>query len=69
MIGEWVARVSRDEDRMVSKVHYVESEIADRVVTQCGRQMKRDLNGEKLAFAYVPGDDEKCQAGCKGKAE
>jgi hypothetical protein len=42
-IGEWVAR-----DRPGSKQHIVESEITDRLVTRCGRQMKLEIGGRGL---------------------
>lgn len=42
-IGEWVAR-----DRAGSKQHLIESEITDRVVTRCGRQMKLMAGGNGL---------------------
>lgn len=42
-IGEWVAR-----DRSGSKQHLVESEITDRLVIRCGKEMKLEVGGRGL---------------------
>lgn len=40
MIGAWVARFTDEElPERLTKDHLVESEIADRKVTRCGRQL------------------------------
>jgi hypothetical protein len=40
LIGEHVARFDASGNA-VTKAHYVESEIEDRAVTRCGRQLRR----------------------------
>jgi hypothetical protein len=47
MIGLWVARYRGE--RRLTLFHYVESEIADRKVTNCGRQL-----GEKPGTTLNP---------------
>lgn len=57
-IGQWLARHRRGSMR-----HIVESEIADRVVTRCGRQMAlQDASGRGLAPFE---DHRKCRV-CAG---
>lgn len=55
MIGLWIARFTDkgDETRQLTQWHLVESEIADRKVTHCGRQMG-DLPGTALAPVVAP---------------
>lgn len=46
MIGQWVARFQGNRRR--TRWHYVESDIAARVVTRCGREMNRVQRGGEL---------------------
>jgi hypothetical protein len=51
LIGTWIARFA--DTRQLSKWHLVESLIADRKVTHCGRQMG-DRPGTSLAPVVTP---------------
>jgi len=41
-IGAWVARYRTEHGWSTTRLHRVESIIADRVVTNCGREMERE---------------------------
>jgi hypothetical protein len=56
--GQWLAR-----HRPGSKRHLIESEIADRLVTRCGKQMKIML-GERGMHPFM--DHAYCET-CRGK--
>lgn len=47
-IGDWVCRSDRD------RIHYVDSLVAEDVMTKCGKRMALDLNGHPL-IGYSPG--------------
>lgn len=51
MIGLWICRLQGT--RAITKWHYVESEIQDRKVTRCGRQMD-EIEGTALAPLITP---------------
>jgi hypothetical protein len=54
LIGYWIARFSdRTETRQLTKWHLVESEITDRKVTKCGRQMG-EIAGTAVAPVVTP---------------
>jgi hypothetical protein len=58
--GQWVARFvqpGNPGDRPVTKAHLVESEIEDRAVTACGRQMHRE---RKRGVLFPAPDAETC---------
>lgn len=63
MIGAWVARFRPDSTSRRTRWHLVESEVAERVVTRCGREMNLRQRGGELrpqsavADAPVLGDD------------
>lgn len=57
-IGQWLARHRRG-----SKRHLIESEITDRLVTRCGRQLRLDIGGRGL---HPFEDHEKCEQ-CVGR--
>lgn len=40
--------------------HFVQSEITDRLVMKCGRQMRLELPSGKLAFVLAP-SGQRCQ--------
>ena len=40
-VGKWVRRIRGDRRAQETRWHYVQSQIEDRVVTKCGRQMKQ----------------------------
>ena len=53
LIQTWVARYKGAEP--ISKAHLIESEIQDRVVTRCGRQMEPAISSEKgTAILWAP---------------
>lgn len=57
-VGWWTRRPGR-------VWHLVESEITDRTVTRCGRQMRFETSAGALAFSqYPPG--ERCEQ-CTGR--
>jgi len=59
MIGWWAKR-------RYGVWHLVESEIADRIVTRCGRQMAHTNTDGPLLFEYDPMTDQvRCQL-CTG---
>lgn len=45
--------------------HFVESEVTDRLVMRCGRQMRMETPGGALAFQVSP-DGERCEQ-CVGR--
>jgi hypothetical protein len=47
-IGWWAFRAG------TSRWHLVESEITDRLVMRCGRQMRLELHGVPLVFGQEP---------------
>lgn len=49
LIGQWVARFK--DGNHVTRGHRVESEIVDRVITRCGRQMHRENAQGTLGIA------------------
>lgn len=51
MIGEFVARFTIT-NAALTRAHLVESEIASRVVTRCGRQMPLAIGSAELAKAH-----------------
>lgn len=57
MIGRYVVRCS-DAGKAVSLAHLVESEIADRLVMRCGREMHRRNDDGTLRIAG--GTDRTC---------
>lgn len=59
-VGYWTRRNG--------KWHLVESEITDRTVTRCGRQMKFVTKGGELQFASGVTGDERCEQ-CVGRIE
>ena len=64
MIGLWVARfVDRLDGALLTKFHYVESEIADRKVTHCGRQLG-DIPGTVLAPLLKPSTTQDTCSDC-----
>jgi hypothetical protein len=69
VIGTWAIRIE-DWDggsSIVGKAHFVESEIEDRVVTRCGRQLKRETErGNLVSDDWI--DRVKCRT-CKGREE
>lgn len=67
MKNRWVARLSQSRDHLVTTSHWVESEIEDRVVTECGRQMKKNIDGAVLTFTDAMFSD-KCKR-CHGQQE
>ena len=54
-IGLWVARFKGE--RQITLWHLIESEIEDRVVTNCGRQMTRRSQRGMLLVESAPGYD------------
>jgi hypothetical protein len=62
-IGNWVRRKG-------GKWHLVDSKVVDRVVTRCGREMKRELHGVELAVSTVMpltrmiDQPQLCKGGC-----
>jgi hypothetical protein len=44
-IGDWVTRVRTEEQVRTSLAHLVDSTVAERVVTRCGKQMPLDIPG------------------------
>lgn len=55
-IGQWVQRFYSMGDYKNTRAHLVESEVADRFVTRCGREMKNQTNAKSpnvLLFYYV----------------
>lgn len=64
MIGSWVAR-SKGDVRL-TKAHLVESEIADRKVTRCGRQLGERQDTE-LVEVHDPAVSERCQRCDRGR--
>jgi hypothetical protein len=60
MIGQWVSRWSADGDAVRrTRWHLVESEIDDRKVVRCGRQMGFIASTE-LAWTDAPQHSERC---------
>ncbi len=57
MIGSWIARFAHRESGSyrLTRWHYVESEIEDRAVTKCGRQLARNDTTSLITSAVVPG--------------
>lgn len=51
--------------RSRGKWHLVESEVTDRLVMRCGRQMPMILNTEALSFQLEP-NGERCEQ-CQGR--
>lgn len=68
MIGAWVARWRERSSglRIVTRYHLVESEIAGRQVTRCGRQLA-PRDGTELAFATEPPVSERCTRCDRGR--
>ena len=61
--GQWVARYK--DGHRVTKFHFVESEIADREITRCGRQMKA-RNGTVIQMSVdIPSGEDACSI-CTG---
>lgn len=60
-IGQWAARFKGD--RQVTTWHKVESEIATRLVTNCGRQLERETKrGNLFTSTFASGKAcEQCQ--------
>jgi hypothetical protein len=56
VIGSWTARFSGE--RQVTFWHYVESQIEDRLVTYCGRQLHRKTPKGILLVQEAPGFDQ-----------
>ena len=50
--GSWVARYKGAEP--ISKAHLIESEIQDRVVTRCGRQMEPAISEKGTTILWAP---------------
>ena len=48
LIGQWIARYR--EGKRITTYHFVESKIADRIVTRCGRQLG---NRSKRGLLFV----------------
>jgi len=65
LIGLWMCRLKAD--RRWTKWHLVESQIADRMVMRCGRQMGH-IEGTVLAPLMAPPTDSEACYFCKGKA-
>lgn len=60
-IGRWTRRITRPAIGYgVTLWHYVDSEIEDRSVTRCGRQMKQVTAGGSLEFRNSPGKFATC---------
>ena len=53
--GQWVAR--HKDGHRITKWHYIESEIADREITRCGRQMKARAGTIIQASVDLPPED------------
>lgn len=52
MIGDWVSRATRSGRK--SKWHYVESEVAEALITRCGRRLEPvNAHGQELAAVQV----------------
>lgn len=63
MIGLWVARFADDGyGNRLTKWHLVESEIADRKVTKCGRQMGERTGTVLAPLVAPPTSDVACKA-------
>lgn len=59
LISQWCARFRRD--LQVTRWHYIESQIEDRLITHCGRQMaNRNTKGYLLTDA-APAPTQKCE--------
>lgn len=75
-IGTWVARFAYGAraTRRVTRWHLVESEIADRKVTRCGRELgDRDPNSgllspERVGLTAQPPEADRCRY-CRGAHE
>lgn len=70
MLGLWIARFTNrgkegTEPRRLTLWHFVESEIEDRKVTACGRQMG-DIEGTVLAPLVAPPTVHVACHACKG---
>lgn len=50
--------------RRVTRWHYVDSEVADRAVTYCGREMKTKLRSGRLDFAAGLAEGESLCESC-----
>jgi hypothetical protein len=68
-IGSWVRRRGRR-----SKWHVVESDVADRAVVRCGKQLRHvtPSGGELQVSALMPltrliGQPQLCKAGCEAR--
>lgn len=61
MIGSWVARAIGPDSalRYVTKFHLVESQIADRQITRCGRQL-HPRDGYALVWDEYPQPGSRC---------
>lgn len=54
LIGQFVQRYHAGKP--TTRAHYVESEIAERVVTRCGRQMGKEMSSGVLFVVLDPED-------------
>lgn len=61
--GQWCARY-KDGHRL-TKYHFIESEIADREVTRCGRQMKTRAGTVMQIAIDIPVGEDACEI-CTG---
>jgi hypothetical protein len=69
MIGLWLARFADDgHGNRLTKWHLVESEIADRRITRCGREMG-DIEGTVLAPLMAPPTQYEACYFCAPKAD
>jgi hypothetical protein len=59
LISQWCARFRGTTQ--VTGWHYIESVIADRLVTHCGRQMPRINRSGELATDPSPAPTRKCE--------
>ena len=64
MIGLYVARFTDSDDpKRLTRYHFVESEIAERKVTHCGRQLGH-IEGTVMAPVVTPPPGQGCER-CK----
>jgi hypothetical protein len=60
-IGQWATRRTIRDGWMMTLSHMVQSEIADRVVTKCGRQMPRKNSKGELVFTDFVSTYDRCR--------
>lgn len=63
-IGEFAARVANRDalaEKPLTLYHRIESKVAERFVTRCGREMDYQLTlSDHLVFAVVPPAGQRC---------